>query len=157
MKVTQGTFSYLPELTDEQISAQIQYGIDKGWAVSVEFTDDPHPRNVYWEMWGMPMFDLKDAAGGLHEVKRCREAFPNRYLRVSLYNSTLTKQTTAVQFMVNRPSFEPGLRLDRQDGPDRQIRYTLHPYAVDQPPGDRYGESRGAAKALTSGPNPDAD
>ena len=26
---------------------------------SVEFTDDPHPRNVYWEMWGLPMFDLK--------------------------------------------------------------------------------------------------
>ena len=29
--------------------------------VSVEYTDDPHPRNIYWEMWGMPMFDLKDA------------------------------------------------------------------------------------------------
>ena len=157
MKITQGTFSYLPELTEEQISAQVQYGIDNGWAVSVEFTDDPHPRNVYWEMWGMPMFDLKDAAGGLHEVKRCREAFPNRYVRVSLYNSTLTKQTTALSFIVNRPSFEPGFRLDRQDGPDRQIRYTLHPYAVDQPPGDRYGESRGAASAFASGPNPDAD
>ena len=93
----------------------------------------------------------------VHEVRRCREAFPNRYVRVSLYNSTLTKQTTAVQFMVNRPSFEPGFRLERQDGPDRQIRYTLHPYAIDQPPGDRYGESRGAASASPSGPNPDAE
>ena len=50
-------FSFLPDLTDEQIRAQVQYCIDNGWAVSLEFTDDPHPRNTYWEMWGHPMFD----------------------------------------------------------------------------------------------------
>lgn len=82
--ITQGTFSYLPELTDDEIKAQIQYGIDHGWAVAIEFTDDPHPRNVYWDMWGMPMFDIEDAAAGLLEVNRCREAFPTRYIRVSL-------------------------------------------------------------------------
>lgn len=52
MHITQGTFSYLPDLSDEQISAQVQYAIDHKWSVQVEFTDDPHPRNVYWEMWG---------------------------------------------------------------------------------------------------------
>ena len=63
MRLTQGTFSFLPDLSDAQIRAQIEYCLGRGWAVSVEYTDDPHPRNAYWEMYGMPMFDLKDAAG----------------------------------------------------------------------------------------------
>jgi ribulose-bisphosphate carboxylase small chain len=138
MHVTQGTFSYLPPLTDEQIGAQCQYAIDNGWAVSVEFTDDPHPRNVYWEMWGLPMFDLKDAAGAVYEVNRCREAYPNRYIRVSAYDASRGRQTTALQFIVNRPPDEPGFRLERQESHDRSIRYTLHPYAAEQPHGRRY-------------------
>ena len=52
MRVTQGTFSFLPDFTDQQIHEQVQYCIDNGWAVSIEYTDDPHPRNTYWEMWG---------------------------------------------------------------------------------------------------------
>jgi ribulose-bisphosphate carboxylase small chain len=138
MRITQGTFSYLPELSDDEIKAQAQYGIENGWAPSIEFTDDPHPRNVYWEMWGLPMFDLEDAAAVLYEVKRCREAYPNRYIRVSLYNPTLTKQTTALQFLVNRPPDEPGFRLGRQEAHDRVIRYQLHPYAADRRHGERY-------------------
>ncbi|CAG0941678.1 partial ribulose-bisphosphate carboxylase small chain, partial [Anaerolineae bacterium] len=53
MRITQGTFSYLPDFTDEQIMAQVQYCLDNDWPVSVEYTDDPHPRNVYWDMWGL--------------------------------------------------------------------------------------------------------
>ena len=41
MRLTQGAFSFLPDLTDEQIVKQIQYAISKGWALNVEFTDDP--------------------------------------------------------------------------------------------------------------------
>ena len=62
-RLTQGQFSYLPDLTDAQITAQIEYALAKNWAVGVEYTDDPHPRNTYWEMFGNPMFDLKDASG----------------------------------------------------------------------------------------------
>ena len=58
MRMTQGTFSFLPDLTDEQIAAQIAYSLNHGWAMSVEYTDDAHPRSSYWEMWGLPMFDL---------------------------------------------------------------------------------------------------
>ena len=140
MHVTQGTFSYLPPLTDDEIRAQIQYGIDQDWAVAIEFTDDIHPRNVYWEMWGFPDFDAKDSAAGLFEVNRCREAYPNHYIRVTLYNPKLTKQTIGLQFIVNRPANEPGFRLDRQESNDRVIRYTLQPYAVEKPHGDRYQE-----------------
>lgn len=143
LHITQGTFSYLEDLTDDEIKAQIQYGIDNGWATSIEFTDDPHPRNIYWDMWGMPMFDISDAAAGLHEVNRCREAYPNHYIRVSLYNPKLTKQTTALQFMVHRPSHEPGFSLNRQEGADRVIRYTLQPYAARHEHGERYRNGRG--------------
>jgi ribulose-bisphosphate carboxylase small chain len=62
MRVTQGTFSYLPDLTDEQISKQVQYALDNNWPISIEYTNDPHPRNSYWEMFGLPMFDTKDSA-----------------------------------------------------------------------------------------------
>jgi len=141
MRVTQGTFSYLPDLTDDEIAAQVQYALDRHWALAVELTDDPHPRNTYWEMWGLPMFDVADAAGVLHEVRRCRQAFPSHYVRVSAYDASLGRQTTALAFLVQRPNDEPGFRVERQEVGDRRIRYTLHAYAADQPHGGRYQPS----------------
>ncbi len=41
MRITQGTFSFLPEFTDEPVAAQIRYSLHHGWAMSVEYTDDP--------------------------------------------------------------------------------------------------------------------
>jgi ribulose-bisphosphate carboxylase small chain len=104
----------------------------------VEFTDDPHPRNNYWEMWGLPMFDLRDAAGVVREVFECRKAYGDRYIRVSAYDSRHGRQTTALSFLVSRPSDEPGFRLERTEDSDRRIRYAIHPYALDRPEGDRY-------------------
>jgi ribulose-bisphosphate carboxylase small chain len=141
MRITQGTFSYLPDFTDEEITAQIDYALGKGWPLSVEFTDDPHPRNVYWEMWGLPMFDLHDAAGVLMELNACREAYPGHYVRLNAYDATLGRQSTMLSFIVQRPPEEPGFRLERQEASDRQNRYTTHPYAVDRPKGDRYDRS----------------
>ncbi len=138
MHITQGTFSYLPPLTNSQLRAQVQYALDNGWAMSVEFTDDPHPRNFLWEMWGLPMFDIRDPAAILLEVQRCRDAYPARYIRVNAYDRRLGRQTTALSFIVQRPKDEKGFRLERQEGPDRQVRYTLHPYALERPPGERY-------------------
>ena len=142
MRVTQGCFSFLPDLTDEQIAAQVQYCLDKGWAVNIEFTDDPHPRNTYLEMWGLPMFDLTDAAGVLAEVNACRKAKPEHYIRLNAYNANYGKQTVALSFIVQRPSTEPGFRLDRQEWHDRTIRYTIHAYVADKPHGSRYDGQR---------------
>ena len=139
MRITQGTFSYLPDLTDDQIRAQIQYCIDQDYAVSIEFTDDPHPRNAFWDMWALPMFDLKDAAGIMGEVQACRAARPNRYIKVNGYDRRYTRQTVALSFLVQRPRVEPGFRLERQEATDRVVRYTLHSYATDRPAGERYG------------------
>lgn len=140
MKITQGTFSFLPELTDEQIKAQIQYCLNNSWAISVEFTDDPHPRNSYWEMWGMPMFDMKDPAAVLFEVNACRKAFPSHYIKVVGFNAHRWVESTGLAFMVNRPKSEPGFGLVRQEVNGRNIRYTVHSYATDKPEGERYSK-----------------
>jgi ribulose-bisphosphate carboxylase small chain len=140
MRITQGTFSFLPDLTDEEITAQIAYALENGWAIMVEYTDDPHPRNSYWDMWRQPEFDLEpdEADVAMRDVNACREAYPNHYIKVVAYDSSLGRQTSALSFMVNRPAEEPGFRLERQDKADRQMRYTLHPYAQQQPIGRRY-------------------
>lgn len=139
MRVTQGTFSYLDDLTDEEIAAQVRYAIGHGWALAVEFTDDPHPRNVYWQMWGLPIFDADDAAMVVGQVISCREAFPDQYIRLTAYDAALGRQTTALSFIVNRPADEPGLGLVRQEGPGRALGYTVAPYATSRPAGSRYG------------------
>ena len=143
MRITQGTFSYLPDFTDGEIAAQVGYAQARGWALAVEFTDDPHPRNVLWEMWGLPMFGIADASAGLHEVTACRAAHPDHYIRVTAYVASLGRQTTALSFIVGRPAQEPGFRLDRQESAGRQVRYSLHPYAADRPRGERYAAVSG--------------
>jgi ribulose-bisphosphate carboxylase small chain len=136
-RITQGQFSYLPDLTDAEISMQIQYGLDKGYAWSVEYTDDPHPRNTYWEMFGLPMFDLKDAAGVLQELNHCRKTFPQHYIRLMAFDNTRGVETIVMSFIVNRPDKEPGFGLVRQEAPGRTLRYTLHSYAADRPESER--------------------
>ena len=137
-QVTQGQFSFLPPLTDQQISAQIAYALKNNWAVSVEYTDDPHPRNTYWEMYGNPMFDLKDPAGILAEINACRKTFPQHYIRVTAFDSRRGVESLAMSYLVNRPDREPGLGLVRQEVAGRNIRYTVQPYATDRPEGERY-------------------
>lgn len=138
MRVTQGAFSFLPDLTDEQIRAQVDYCLDKGWAVSIEHTDDVHPRNTYWEMHGQPMFDLRDAAGVMAELQACRRTFPNRYIRVNAFDSTRGWETIRLSFIASRPAEEPGFRLRRTEAEGRVQRYSIEAYAAERPPGRRY-------------------
>lgn len=130
MRVTQGTFSFLPDLTDAQITAQADYALRQGWALSIEFTDDPHPRNTYWEMWGLPMFEARDAATVMREVTACRKANPSHYVRVSAFDSTRGFETVRLSFMVNRPAEEPGFTLTRTEVAGRSVRYTIHSRSV---------------------------
>jgi len=125
MKITQGTFSFLPELTDDEIRAQIEYCLRKGWACSLEYTDDPHPRNTYWEMWGLPMFGLKDAAGVMQEVTACREAHPQTYIKFNAFDSMRGVESLALSFIIQRPPEEAGFRVVRAESNDRVLRYTL--------------------------------
>ncbi len=137
-RVTQGQFSFLPDLTDTQINAQLEYALKKGWAIGIEYTDDPHPRNTYWEMYGNPLFDLRDPAGIMMEINSCRKTFPNHYIRVTAFDATRGVESPTMSYIVNRPAKEPGFGLIRQEVDNRSIRYTIHSYATDKPEGERY-------------------
>lgn len=137
-RITQGQFSFLPELTDDEIRMQVAYGLEQGYAWSIEYTDDPHPRNVYWEMYGMPMFELRDPAGVLMELKECRNTFPQHYIRLIAFDSTRGVESIKMCFIVNRPENEPGFGLYRQERRGRMMNYTVRSYATDRPDGERY-------------------
>jgi ribulose-bisphosphate carboxylase small chain len=138
-RITQGCFSLLPDLTDAQIKKQIEYSIKAGYAVSVEYTDDPHPRNAYWDMWGLPLFDIPDSAAILYEIAEARKAHPGVYIKVNGFNNARGVESTAISFIIQRPAFEPGFYLVRQEGKGRNISYTLQSYAVQSAgEGSRY-------------------
>ena len=138
MKLTQGTFSFLPDLSDEQIRLQVQYCLTNGWAVSLEYTDDPHPRNTYWEMFGLPMFDVRDAAGVMTEIEACRRTYPRHYIKVNAFDATRGRESLRLSFIVNRPAAEPGFALERTEGAGRTVIYTTRSYAAARPQGERY-------------------
>jgi ribulose-bisphosphate carboxylase small chain len=139
MKLTQGAFSFLPDLTDEQITKQIQYSIDKSWAVSIEFTDDPHPRNAYWEMWGLPLFDIQDPSAFLFVFNMASKAKPIFFFKCLCFYHTRGIESSVLSFIVQRPSYEPGFRLVRQEMEGRKIGYTIESYAASsKPEGERY-------------------
>jgi ribulose-bisphosphate carboxylase small chain len=125
MQITQGTFSFLPDLTDEQIARQIGWALSQGWALSVEWTDDPHPRNVYWEMHGPPSFDVRDPADVLREVRACRAAHAGSYVKVNAFDARPGWETVRLSFIVQRPPQEARFRLVRRDGPGRIVTYGL--------------------------------
>ena len=137
MKLTQGCFSFLPDLTDEQITKQIQYAINKSWAISIEYMMiRTHVTTT--EMWGLPLFDIKDPAAILFEINMCKKAKPNYYVRL-LLSITLVVLSHVYSFIVNRPAYEPGFRLVRQEVAGRKLVYTIEAYAPSaKPEGERY-------------------
>jgi ribulose-bisphosphate carboxylase small chain len=127
MRITQGCFSFLPDLTDDQISTQVEYCLNKGWAIGVEYSYDPHPRNIYWDMWGNPMFDLKDPKGVMMELADCRKAHGQAYIRINAFDATRAVESVTMSFIVNRPENEGSIHLTRQEVDGRSVRYT-HTY-----------------------------
>lgn len=123
MRITQGCFSFLPDLSDREITSQLEYCLRNNWAVGIEYTDDPHPRNTYWEMWGNPMFDLKDAKGIMMEIAECRTAHPECYIRINAFDSARGWETVRMSFIVNRPKVEPKLEMVRTDIRSRSQSY----------------------------------
>lgn len=128
MRLTHGAFSFLPDLTDEEIVSQLKYCLANGWAIAVEHTDTPHPRNTYWEMWGLPLFDRTDTEDILARIDDCRRSRPGHYVRVNALDATRGVESVALSFIVQRPAHETGFTLLRQEGPGRNVRYATVPH-----------------------------
>lgn len=138
MRLTQGTFSFLPDLTDEQITKQIVYAISQNWSVNIEHTEDPHPRNNFWELWGLPLFDISDPATVMYEINNCRKQNPNVYIKVNAFDNTRGVESCVLSFIINRPAYEPGFELVRTEDVGRNQKYCFRSYATSKPEGSRY-------------------
>lgn len=139
MRLTQGCFSFLPDLSNDQIKKQVEYAINKSWAISIEWTDDPHPRNTYWELWGLPLFDIKDASAVIYEITECRRVNPEGYIKINAFDSTIGTESCVMSYIIQRPKEEPGFYLERTEVAGRQIQYTIKSYVTQvKPEGTRY-------------------
>ena len=96
------TFSYLPELSQQQIEAQIRSALQRGLLVGIEYTDEPDAHDHYWTLWKLPLFGVNDPAVVLAELEQCRAANPSSHIRLNGYDSV--RQGQVLSFVVHRPA-----------------------------------------------------
>ncbi len=95
------TFSYLPELSSEQLAQQLRSILGRHLVVGIEYTSAPDPYDHYWTMWKLPLFDTADPAVVLAELAACRAANPGAYIKVNGYDPG--RQGQVVSFVAARP------------------------------------------------------
>ncbi|ACU53089.1 Ribulose-bisphosphate carboxylase [Acidimicrobium ferrooxidans DSM 10331] len=93
-------FSYLPQMTPEQIRKQVLYLISKGWNPSVEHVEPHRSMERFWYMWKLPMFGEQSAEVVLAELEECRRAYPDHLVRLVGYDNYT--QSQGIAFVVYR-------------------------------------------------------
>uniref|UniRef100_A0A0E0CFR8 Ribulose bisphosphate carboxylase small subunit, chloroplastic n=1 Tax=Oryza meridionalis TaxID=40149 RepID=A0A0E0CFR8_9ORYZ len=104
--------SYLPPLSAESISKEIEFIMSKGWVPCLEFDKEGeiHRSNSrmpgyydgrYWTLWKLPMFGCSDAAAVLREVEECRREYPDAFIRLIAFDSS--RQCQCMSFVVHKP------------------------------------------------------
>ena len=96
------TLSYLPPLSDAQISRQIQYIINQGYIPAIEFNETADPKECYWTLWKLPLFSATTTQEVLNEVQACRSQYSNCYIRVVGFDNI--KQCQVLSFMIHKPN-----------------------------------------------------
>jgi len=86
------TFSYLPQMTPEQIRKQVEYLVSKGFNPAVEHTEPENARSNFWYMWKLPLFGETDVDVILAEVEACHKAHPDNHLRLIGYDNYAQSQ-----------------------------------------------------------------
>lgn len=93
------TFSYLPEMTKQQIRKQVEYIVSKGWNPAIEHTEPENAFDHYWYMWKLPMFGETDVDRILAEAEACHKVHPGNHVRLVGYdNLTQSKGAEMVVF-----------------------------------------------------------
>ena len=96
------TLSYLPPLSDAQISRQLQYILDNGYIPGVEFSESSAPEQHYWTLWKLPLFNATSTNEILSEIKACRSEYSNCFIRVMGFDNV--KQCQVLSFIVHKPT-----------------------------------------------------
>ncbi len=81
------TFSYLPEMTKEQMRKQVEWIVTNGWNPGIEHTEPEHASDYYWYMWKLPMFGETDVDAILAELEACHKANPGNHVRLLGYDN----------------------------------------------------------------------
>nr|YP_009546221.1 ribulose-1,5-bisphosphate carboxylase/oxygenase small subunit [Gloeochaete wittrockiana]ASQ40282.1 ribulose-1,5-bisphosphate carboxylase/oxygenase small subunit [Gloeochaete wittrockiana] len=95
------TFSYLPQLTTQQVAKQIQYALVNGFVPCIEFSPTGEAEDLIWTMWKLPLFGAQSAEEVLSEVQACKQAFPKYFIRVVAFDSF--KQVQVMSYLVHKP------------------------------------------------------
>jgi ribulose-bisphosphate carboxylase small chain len=95
------TFSYLPELSGEQLAQQVRSILARHLVVGIEYTSALDPYDHYWTMWKLPLFDIRDPAVVLAELEACRQANPGAYIKINGYDPV--RQGQVVSFVAAHP------------------------------------------------------
>ena len=86
------TFSYLPEMTKEQMRKQIEWIVKNGRNPGIEHTEPEHARDYYWYMRKLPMFGETDVDAILAELDACHKANPGNHVRLLGYDNFTQSQ-----------------------------------------------------------------
>ncbi len=100
-KYTLETFSFLPELTVDEVYDQIVYIINQGWTPAIEHEAPESAYSHYWGMWKLPLFGTRDPDEVLAELDACRAAYPDHFIRLIGYDDYV--QSQGHSFVVYRP------------------------------------------------------
>ncbi|WP_436631872.1 ribulose bisphosphate carboxylase small subunit [Latilactobacillus sakei] len=107
------TFSYLPDLTNEQLLKEIDYLLRKGWIPCLEFevgtawihrTNNRSPGYYdgrYWTMWKLPMYGCTDSTQVLAEVQEAKKAYPDSHVRIIGFDNV--RQVQCISFIAYKP------------------------------------------------------
>ncbi|MCP4492032.1 MAG: ribulose bisphosphate carboxylase small subunit [Gammaproteobacteria bacterium] len=76
------TFSYLPQMSAQQIRKQVEYIVSKGWNPAVEHTEPQNATSSFWYMWKLPLFGETDVDTILAEAEACHAAHPQNHVRL---------------------------------------------------------------------------
>nr|BAD42340.1 ribulose-1,5-bisphosphate carboxyase/oxygenase small subunit [Nannochloris bacillaris] len=114
------TFSFLPPLSESEISKQVDYMVRNAFTPCLEFsepenayvgdastirlcgTSSGYQDNRYWPMWKLPMFGCTDGSQVLKEIAACTKAFPGAYIRLVAFDAS--RQVQVAGFLVHRPA-----------------------------------------------------
>lgn len=91
-----GTFSYLPEMTADEIRKQVEYIVNQGWNPAIEHSEPENAFGTYWYMWKLPMFGETDVDAVLNEVQLCQKSNPDNHVRLVGYDNYNQTQGTAM-------------------------------------------------------------
>ena len=96
------TFSYLSALTSEQVEKQIQYFLNNGWVVGIEYSSQPSPALAFWDWWKLPLFNMRSVDEIMTEIEACKANHSDSYIRITSYDNA--RQTQVMSFVIYRPA-----------------------------------------------------